>query len=370
MKRIQVYVSILITLISVILPQKVEAAAGAPGSADFGYGVWLHPDGAYFDEGLSLIDELQPDWLAVELNWARWMPEHAGAPDFSAFDQVIRAADAGQTAVMISLTNPPAWALTSQGPSAVETARVIALLAGRYPGTLQAVELFPAANTTAGWGAAPNPDHYARFYSETRRILQNQGVSLILAAGGLAPADSTQPGSISDLDFLRGLYSAGAAQWMDVLSLRFDRMSGSPLTAPGGGRIYILRHYEDIRQIMLECNHQSGLIWITLLSAPDGTIESGDRVYRDAQRQTEWLQQAVLQIRSQLYIGAVFAHHINPPGSSGLFSGEDAFLLKPNSFHPFYSVFKAIIQQAHPQKSQQDSGRPKDGYFLKSKYKT
>ncbi len=370
MKHFRFLLLFLIILISAILPQKVQAAAGAPGSTDFGYGAWLHLDGEYVEDGRSLISNLQLDWLAIDLDWARWMPKPGNAPDFSAFDQAFQAAAASRSAVMISLTNPPAWARTPQGPSAEETARLISLFAGRYPETLQAVELFPGANTTAGWGAAPDPAQYGRFYSETKRVLQNKAVRVILVAGGLAPMDPNQPADISDSDFLRGLYGAGAAQWMEILSLRFSQLSGSPLTAPGGGRVWALRHYEKIRQIMLENNHHSGLIWITQLSTPDGTIEIGDHVYRDPQRQAEWLQQAVIQIRSQLYIGAVFAHQINPPGSNAQHFRQDSLLLNPNSYHPFYSIYKAIIREAHPQNSQQDSGRPKDGFILKSKYKT
>ena len=58
-------------------------------------------------------------------------------------------------AIIARLSNPPAWALTAQGPSTEATAQLVTTLAGRYPGVLQAVEIFPAANTTGGWNAAP-----------------------------------------------------------------------------------------------------------------------------------------------------------------------------------------------------------------------
>jgi hypothetical protein len=370
MKRIRFYVLILFLLISTITPQVVQAAAGAPGSADFGYGAWLHLDGRYFEEGLDLLGDLRLDWVAIDLDWAAWSPEPDQAADYSTIDQVMKAASASQSAVMISLTNPPAWALTSQGPSAEATARLLASLARRYPNALQAIELFPAANITAGWRAAPDPAAYARLYADVKNRLKTEGIALILAAGGLTPLDSENQDGVSDLDFLRGMYAAGAAQWMDVLSLHLPRLSGSPLAAPGAKRGQVLRHYEEIRQIMIENHHQSGLIWITQLASPDGTIESGDWMVRKPQRQAEWLQQAIIQIRSQLYIGIVFGCQLIPPEPSAQDFSKDSLLLKPNSYHPFYSALKALIQQARVLSAQKDSGKPKDSSLLKSNYKT
>lgn len=370
MKRIGFSALILVFLISAFNHQSVQAAAGAPGSANFGYGAWLHPDGKYFEEGLDLINSLHLDWLAVDLDWVRLSPAADQTVDFSVIDQAMQAAEANQSAVMISLTNPPDWALTPQGPSSVATVRLLVLLARRYPGTLQAVELFPAANTGAGWRSVPDPASYARLYLEVKSRLLSEGVSLILAAGGLTPLDPENPDGIADTDFLQQLYTAGAAQWMDVLSLRLPRVTGSPLDAPGGNNGWALRHYEEIRRIMIENHHQSGLIWITQLSTPDGTINSGDRKYRKPQRQAEWLQQAIVQIRSQLYIGVVFSHQINPPGSGFRDFSSNSLILKPNSFHPYYSALKAMIQQARLLNGQKDPGKPKDSSLLKKNDKT
>ncbi len=371
MKRFHFIVLTLFILLSAYAPKSVQAAAGAPGSSDFGYGAWLHMDGKYLQEGLILAAELQLDWIAIPLDWTRWMPEAGQTADFSSLDESMQRAAESHSAVMISLSNPPDWALTAQGPSVEATSQLISMLAARYPGELQAVELFPGANTVGGWKAAPDPAEYARLYWEVKSSLQAQGISLILVAAGLTPLDTSRTASDwQDLDFLRGLYSAGAGDWMDVIGLRLPQLSGSPLASPAGERPLVLRRYEAIRQVMLENNHPSGLIWITQLSIPDGTIDSGDRIFRDPQRQAEWLQQATIQMRSQLYIGAVFLQNINPPPPDASSFGNCSLILKPNSVHAFYPILKAIIQQARPGSPQDDSGRPKGSSLLKCKYKT
>ena len=371
MKRLSFIALILFVLLGCLAPRKVQAVAGVPGSPEFGYGAWLHPDGKYFQEGLNLLGELPLDWIAMPLDWALWMPDPAKTGDLSALDRAMQAASAAQTAVMISLSHPPAWAVSSQGPDSQLTAQTVTFLASRYSGILQAVELFPAANTIDGWQAAPDPAAYARLYAEVKSALQSKGLDIILVAGGLRQvAHSTAGAELNDLDFLSGMYKAGAAKWMDVIGLQFDQVTGSPLNSTADGQAFVLRHYEAVRQIMLENNHQSGLIWITQLCVPDGTINSGDKVYQDPQRQAEWLQQAAIQIRSQLYIGAAFINNINPPSPAASRFGKTSLILNSDSVHPFYSVLKAIIQQTHPEGLEQSSGRPKGNSLLKCKYKT
>lgn len=371
MKRFHTAALIIGILLSLFSPQKVQAAAGAPGSPDFGYGAWLHLNGNYLQNGLDSMAELKLDWIAIEVDWARWLPNPGITPDLSAMDQAMRSAAEHGSAVMISLTNPPDWALTDQGPSADAAAQLISSLASRYSGVLQAVELIPGANKTTGWKAAPVPAVYARFYTNIKNILKAQGIHLFLVAGGFSPVDAVKAnGDMPDVEFLRGLYDAGAAGWLDVIGLHFSQLTGSPLNAPTSNESRVLRHYEQIRQIMLENNHQSGVIWITQLSVPDGTIEIGDRVYLDPQRQAEWLQQATNQIRSQLYVGVVFVQNINPPNQSISNFGRTSLIIQADTVHPFYTVLKAIIQQAHPENPQTDAGRPKGSSLLKCKPKT
>ncbi len=371
MKRFHFITLTLLILLSIYPPKSAQAAAGAPGSSDFGYGAWLHLDGKYLQDGLTLSGELQLDWIAVHFDWSRWTPQAGQISDFSTLDEVMQQAADSHSAVMISLSNPPAWALTAQGPSTEATAQLVTTLAGRYPGVLQAVEIFPAANTTGGWNAAPDPASYSRLYRDVKSSLEAQGLDLLLVAAGLSPLDPSHAANDwQDVDFLRGLYAAGASQWMEVISLHFPQLTGSPLDSPSGDKPVVLRHYEAIRQVMLENDHQSGLIWITQLSVPDGTIDYGDRLYRDPQRQAEWLQQAIIQARSQLYIGVVFLLNINPPLATTPSFGSCSLVQKPKSVHTFYAVLKAIIQQARPGIPQNDSGRPKGSSLLKCKYKT
>jgi hypothetical protein len=271
---------------------------------------------------------------------------------------------------LISLTNPPDWATSDTGPDPDATTGLVLALTEKYGDQLCALELFPGANTAFGWHAAPDPAAYAALWAFVRQNLDAAGSSLPLMTGGLRPlAANASPADWNDLDFLHGLYAAGAKDWMEVLSIQFPQLTGQPLQTTSEGGIF-LRHYEAVRQVMLDYGHTNGRIWVTLISPPDGTINASDSFYADKQHQTEWLQQAVIQLRSQLYMGAVIVQSLNPgSGNSSIFS-QDALVQGRSSVHPFYAVYKAILRQTNPESGTARPGRPKGTTLLKCKYKT
>ncbi|MHB8194253.1 MAG: hypothetical protein ACYDGL_13375 [Bellilinea sp.] len=370
MKKYLSWVLVCVFLISLLPSQTAQAARGVPGSPDLGYGAWLNLSGKYFDQGLSLLPDLNLDWVAIEVDWAEMTGTSKVTLNTSRLDLAVSAAVASNTAVMLSLTNPPEWDITDAGPDAAATAELIRKLWQKYGEKITAVELFPGANTSQGWKANPNPADYAELFLSVDSQLVQAGSSILLIAGGLRPLSSSSPGTDwNDLDFLRGLYAAGAKDWMPVLSIQFSQLTGSPLqTSSGSGTI--LRHYEAIRQVMLDFDHANSLLWVTRINAPDGTIIPDDKQYSNRQHQTEWLQQALIQVRSQLYMGVVIAHNLNPAESNHSIYGRDALVLDAGSIHPFYSVFKAIIHQTNPESGTARPGMPKSTNLLKCKYKT
>ena len=357
-------------LIGFLPVSSVQAVRGVPGSAEFGYGAWLHPTGEFFDQGLALQQDLALDWVGIEVNWAALAASPNAAIDTKNFDRAVSSAARSGTAVLFSITNPPDWAMTPAGPDPAATAGFVLTLVKPYGDKICAIELLPGANTTAGWHANPDPAAYANLWLTVRSQLDAAGSALHLIAGGLKPLTATASAADwNDLDFLRGLYAAGAKDWMSVLSIHLGQLTGQPLQASADAGT-TLRHYEAVRQVMLENNHPTGQIWVTLLTAPDGTITVSDSQYLDRQAKTEWLQQALIQVRSQLYVGVVFAHDLNPAPNNSIHYQYDALVVDRVTVHPFYSVFKAIIRQTNPETGAARPGRPKGTNLLKCKYKT
>jgi hypothetical protein len=327
---------------SLVFGSTALAAKGTPDTPDFGYGAQIHLEGNSVGGALAAAKALKLDWVQIDFNWAAHWPAAQASPDLSDLDQAMLIAGQDGLAVLISLTNAPAWATSTRGPDPQITAQLVAGLAKRYPASLKGIELFPAANTVIGWGALPNPTAYLNLYHTAADLLHANNLDVNLVAAGLTPLPpDALAQDMDDLAFLDGLYAAGAADQVSILSLRFDDLTGDTLQAPGAGSRLVLRHYEEVRQVMLAHGHTDGILWITHFRAPSGKIQPADKTYMQPANEAAWLGQAFRQMRAQLYIGAAFVADLNPA------SADDAASLigRDGNRRPFVAILGQLIDQ-------------------------
>lgn len=364
LKRLALAFLIVITIAALTPQQAVIAARGAPGSAEFGYGAHLNLTGAYAVDGVRLASNLQLDWLAVEISWQSLSPK-AGAVDWSRIDPFMQIAARNQQAVMVSLSEAPEWAQTAQGPDANLTGQIITQIVQRYPKLIQAIELFPGANTRAGWGRQPNPQAYQKLLASIQTALQNAKSAALLIAGGLQPipAGIAAAEAMDDLAFLQALYTSAGKNPIKIISLQANHLTSDPLEAPSKAENRVLRHYEEIRAVMLKNKQDAGLIWITRLSPPTGEISADDQKYQDLNIQTGWLNQAFGQLKSQLYIGVAFVNAINlsAKANSGI-----SLILPADDYHPFYRSLRDLVAVNRSDASITRPGRAKEQPLQKS----
>jgi hypothetical protein len=128
---------------------------------------------------------------------------------------------------------------------------------------------------------------------------------------------------------LRQLYAADAVDYMPIVSLRLPATENDPLTPLHQAEGNTLRHYENIHNAMLENGHNSGIIWVT------GFAWDSD-AFGSIQEQADWLKQAYLLMRSQLYIGAAFFDGLN------LSYTDTKALLLPGGTH--HLGFEELVQ--------------------------
>lgn len=359
--------AVLVSVLALSTLGSAQAARGVPGSADFGIGATVYPDGPFLTQALEIAEDLELDWISAPFVWSITQPDPAQAPQVENLDLVMQFASDHHMPVLVSLTSAPEWAKTSRGPNPEQTAQLIAWLALRYPDTLQAVELFPGANTSDGWGAEPDAHAYATLLAAASDALRQEGSQVLLIAGGLRPiVGSPTKGDITDLQFLEDLYAQGAAALMPVVSVQFTELTGVPLSFPESKGQPVLRHYEEVRRVMTANGHQNGLIWITRLSPPSGTIDASDSVYQDINMQSNWLSLAYIQLRSQLYVGVTIGQSLNPE-SGGATAGFPSMIIGENRIHPFYSVLHEMISLNKTGSVSIMPGKPKEGNLGKKR---
>ena len=332
MKSFKVFSMLILFVIVLALPNGgVSAERGLPGSGTIGYGLQISPDGQNANLAIQMSANLGVDWLLLELDWAKNAPDASNSCLTNTEHQFLNQSLNNQYGVIISLTHPPSWAMTQDGPSVDAVNGILREITQKYPEINFAFELFPAPNFQAGWGAPPSPAAYAGLFSKVQEANPGQ----LLIVGGLMPVKNTLlPGQYSDLDFLQGLYQYGLKDKMPIIGTLANQLSGQPLDAPGANNFSILRRYEEIRQVMLRNQHDAGLIWITRLTAPYGL---------NLDEQNAWLNSAYPQIRSQLYIGAVIYQSANSRENSSMNPLAGSLILDNNSYHPFYASLRELI---------------------------
>ncbi|MEJ5203012.1 MAG: hypothetical protein WHV66_12335 [Anaerolineales bacterium] len=351
--------SMLISLLFAGRLSFVDAARGTPGSVEFGYGGVLNPRGAYLEQAVQVASNLQFDWLLIPINWSFYYPTPDSQPDFSTLDRVVTFANQNQISLVFSFSGAPEWALTPQGPNPPQTNSFIISLLQRYAGSIAAIEVFPGANTVQGWGTIPDPADYAALYASLYQTLQEQGISILMVAGGLEPIrQNSTSGDMDDIVFLQGLYAAGLKDWMPVISVRLSGLTGDALQPATAKDRYVLRHYEEIRQVMLNHQHDAGLIWITSLSSPVTIARQSQEA------QTIWLSQAYHLLRAQLFVGVVFLDAVNPDiqrmNQSGFY-----LVVDDHNYHPFYTKLRSLIAENSPDVIRYKRGRPKAEEIVK-----
>jgi hypothetical protein len=359
---------LLLTLVSIPV-QRAEAAKGVPGSPEFGFGLMLHLDGPLLDETIDLVTELNPDWLYVPVSWVDSQADGSAELNVAALDRVIAKAAQYETPVALSIFQAPDWALTPDGPDAQMAADFAALLVQRYPKTVQALEIFPKANTSHAWGSAPDPRSYLALFAAVQDRLKADGSDVLLIAAGLQlfGTDDTDPAvEMDDLAFLQGLYDAGGQERIRVISLQYADLSAKLMDSPFDKQAQVFRHYEMVRATMLANHHAEGLIWITSFSLPSGVYDQDILNSEDLLQQHNWLQQAYYQAHSQIYIGTAVLQSLNPPPAG--FAARTAAMVQPGGArHPFYQMLMEMTMENNPDGTLPKLGRAKMGGLLKNR---
>jgi polysaccharide biosynthesis protein PslG len=363
-KRLIGILALAAVIISILPVTSAKAVRGIPGSAEFGFGAFIDINGQYVEDGIQLANNLQLDWVNLEIPWKLIQPTKDSKNDWSLVDQALSEMGGYKIAALASITQPPSWAQTSSGPDANLTSQFVLQVIQKYGNTVTGLELFPAANTRLGWGGNPDPVAYMSLWKAVSKSLNAAKKEVLLVAGGLLPGKASKD-TQDDLEYLQGMYQAGAQTVIQVISLQMHNLVGSPADSPTQDEHRYLRHYEQIREVMLKNKHEKGILWITGLGSPSNLATFGESSASVPQKQAAWLSQAFQQIRSQLYIGVAFLDRLNPSAVTSAQKGITALITQTGDLHPIFRVLRDQIAQNSSGNSDPRPGRPKSDNLIK-----
>ncbi|MDF2581558.1 MAG: hypothetical protein K0R33_201 [Mycobacterium sp.] len=253
--------------------------------------LYLSASLAEINARLDLMQSLGVTNVRIMVPWAGVQPLHPdtpfglGAPRWGQLDMVVNAAAARGMGILGVLNSTPVWASEStpiNGEPAnfdrfAAFAKSVAL---RYGDKISAYEVWNEPNSIQFWNTL-DPASYTEMLKKTYTALKQAAAQLgtdITVIGGVVGAGKTWPGlTLNPIDFVRGMYAAGAHGYFDALSFHpynfeWKFSVGENLPWKEGMPLYQLNKIRELMDSFLEEGQEQIKIWITEYGLPTNKV--------------------------------------------------------------------------------------------------
>ena len=211
-------------------------------------------------KSLEMVRELGAPWIVEYFPWAFSEPK-PGHYDFSHADLVVDHANRQGLTVIARLGLVPEWArpkdttATYLDADAYQAfAEYAATFVQHFAGRVQYVIIWNEPNLALEWGyRAPDPAAYTQLLCTASQAIRQANPDVMILAGALAPTVGEPTGQLgmNDLEFLQGMYDAGAASCFDALAVHAYGLTFPP-DDPPDPEVLNFRRVELLRQVMVE----------------------------------------------------------------------------------------------------------------------
>ena len=194
------------------------------------------------DRTLDALQSLGVQNVRIQLPWAGVQLFGPDAYDWRAVDMAVDAAQKRNMGVLAVLSATPWWAgqpyLSGQPDSPEAYAKFVGTVADRYKGRISAYEIWNEPNARIFLDPV-DPAAYTELLKVAYPAIKNADPSAIVVAGAVAAILNAGEATMNPVDFVQGMYAAGAHGYFDALSfhpyqytLKFsdgESQPGSPL---------------------------------------------------------------------------------------------------------------------------------------------
>jgi O-antigen ligase len=274
------------------------------------------------EDQLERIEVARITWLRQAFRWNELEPEQSQFR-WEQWDSTLDAIRQHPTLRVVAvLVNSPIWArteLAEDNPTAppnnpADFATFAAAFAARYGDTIDYYEIWDEPNLIAAWGGLePRPAEYLALLEAAYSSIHSLDSTATVIVGGLAPTVETGPRNISDILFLRALYSLGAKEYMDGVGAKPHGFNTSPTDRDVNPNILNFSRIIALREEMISNGDGQKGLWAVSWgwnSLPDdwrgapsiwGSVNSEAQVQYTldaltrAEREWPWLQGMILQ---------------------------------------------------------------------------
>lgn len=321
-----------------ILPEP-SASPASPPATPFGYGLQIDPanDPA---RALDLLTRASFNWVKVQVRWSDAEPA-PGQFSFAEFDVVVAQAAARGIKVLMAVTAAPAWArppgsdLSVSGPPAdpATFGRFLSVLATRYRGRVQAIEVWNEQNLAREWGGLGrrlSASQYIELLRPAYAAIRTADPFMVVISGAPTPTGVNDGDiAIDDLVYLQQMYDAGLKDVSDAIGEHPSGYNNAPdddVDNNSTGTTSFKRHpsfyfstFRRYRDIMVANGDGGKQLWFTEFgwaSALDPFPEFAYARENTEQIQAQYLVRALEIGRSTGYVAAMFVFNLNYAASA------------------------------------------------------
>lgn len=193
----------------------------------FGYGIQIHGNATVGDPTTTMVvvhDQLGLDWIKAQVQWWLVKPDPT-ADQWFFYDAVVNEAHNKGLRLMLSVVGAPAWTRAAGGENGppddyTEYARFLSEMIDRYPGKIDAIEVWNEQNLDREWTSANgiSPEDYVRFLQVAYETIKAKDPNIIVISGALSP---TGTGDwvrwADDFEYMDRALAAGMLNYADCV---------------------------------------------------------------------------------------------------------------------------------------------------------
>ena len=244
-------------------------------SPEYGMQAFLWWRAETADRDLRLIREADFGWVKQIFGWRDIEGGGKNHFDWERPDRIIDQVEQHGLNLIVRVDNQPGWAgggFPGIGPpdNLQDYADFLYALASRYKGRIRAYQVWNEPNLAREWGEKPpNPAEYTEMLRIAYEAIKRADPDAMVISAGMAPTSRWDDVAMPDVEFIKGMYEAGAKPYFDVLGVHGAGFKVPPETDPAvvakdpvlynndpspevRRRIYCFRRIEDLRQVMVD----------------------------------------------------------------------------------------------------------------------
>ncbi len=297
-----VALSLLLVLLTVFYSPLFDPVAGMTPRAipavslsevqPYGVNTFLHKEVEDWkrDKTLERAQDMGAGWIRQQFPWAEI--EYRQDPDnpfwdvknnqnaWDKFDRIVDAAQRYNLRVIARIDNAPEWShpatSTLKSPPDAEHlddfANFIRVFVERYRGRIAAIQIWNEPNLTGEWAVedglfrsgprAVDPAEYVELLRAAYEGAKSADPNMIVLAAPLATNNETISfrGNMNEMDFLQGMYDAGAMPYFDVMSANAYGKEFPPEDPPSRDKLNF-RRVELLREVMERNGDGNKAVW-------------------------------------------------------------------------------------------------------------